>query len=375
MGNKVAPPVAIIFMHQFEKVALNGAPLKPDFYSRYIDDTFGVWLHGHDELRNFITYLNSLHPTIKFTVEDTHASSSGKIPFLDTEISVDEDFKYTTELYIKPNHSGVILHYDSAHPKATKKAVVRSQYKRAAAVSSNEAAKKRSARRITDLFKKNGYPQRLLHQLQQESQRPQRTRRSQQGDHQQQQQRHQDRELDGYMTLPYIDETLCAKINTISKKSGLKLRVAWQSENTLKRNLVSSAFSKPACPSGSRFCNACNAGLQGECLTAGVVYQLNCNLCAAKGSDVSYVGETKRPIRLRLNEHILAAKNHTPDTPLGDHFAECHPADPFPARSVPVTAKILQKTKDHPERKLAESLFIRKLQPSMNKNVASWRLL
>lgn len=383
MGNKVAPPVAIIFMHQFEKTALNDAPLKPDFYSRYIDDTLGIWLHGPDELRNFITYLNSLHSTIKFTVEDT--TVSGEIPFLDTKISVDENYKYATELYIKSNHSGVILHHDSAHPMATKKAVIRSQYQRAAAVSSNEAARKRSTRRITDLFKKNGYPERLLQQLQQEAapERPRRAERKHQmqlnqrrGQQQQQEQRRQqDRELDGYLTLPYIDETLCAKINSISKKSGLKLRIAWQSENTLKGSLVSSAFSKPPCPSGSRFCNACNAGLQGKCLTAGVVYQLNCNLCAAKGADVSYVGETKRPIRLRLNEHVLAAKNQTPDTPLGDHFMECHPSDPVPPNSVPVTVKILQKTKDHPERKLTESLFIRKLQPSLNKNIASWRLL
>ena len=52
MGNKVAPPVAIIFMNKLEKAALSEARLKPEFYGRYIDDTIGVWTHGYDELQN-----------------------------------------------------------------------------------------------------------------------------------------------------------------------------------------------------------------------------------------------------------------------------------------------------------------------------------
>ena len=76
MRNKVAPPVAIIFMHKFEQAALQNATLKPDIYARYIDDSIGVWVHGRVELRKFIEYLNSLHHSIKFTLDDS--SKSGK---------------------------------------------------------------------------------------------------------------------------------------------------------------------------------------------------------------------------------------------------------------------------------------------------------
>ena len=103
MGNKVAPPVAIIFMHQFEQTAIRNATRKPDFYARYIDDSIGVWTHSYEELQELIQYLNSIHPTIKFTLEDTH--TSGKVAFLDTLVTVDSNSKYSTELYIKPNHS------------------------------------------------------------------------------------------------------------------------------------------------------------------------------------------------------------------------------------------------------------------------------
>ena len=74
MGNKVAPPVAIIFMHEFEQSAIRNAVLKSDFYGRYIDDSIAVWTHGHEELINFIEYLNSIQSNITFTLEDTSAS-------------------------------------------------------------------------------------------------------------------------------------------------------------------------------------------------------------------------------------------------------------------------------------------------------------
>ena len=54
-------------MGEFEEKALNGADLKPWLRWRYIDDVFLVWEHGEDSLLDFINYLNSLHPTLKFT--------------------------------------------------------------------------------------------------------------------------------------------------------------------------------------------------------------------------------------------------------------------------------------------------------------------
>ena len=166
MGNKVAPPVAIIFMHQFEQTALQNASLKPDFYARYIDDSIGVWLHGREELQNFIKYLNSLHANIKFTLEDS--SRSGQVAFLDTLLTVDSNYKYSTELYIKPNHSGIILHQDLSHPMATKKAVIRSEFRRAMRLSSDTASSARSCQKIQELFEANGYRKQLMRRLQRE---------------------------------------------------------------------------------------------------------------------------------------------------------------------------------------------------------------
>ena len=40
---------------------------------------------------------------------------------------VTQDGSITNELYIKPTHSGILLHYDSAHPKSLKVAIAQSQ--------------------------------------------------------------------------------------------------------------------------------------------------------------------------------------------------------------------------------------------------------
>ena len=184
--------------------------------------------------------------------------------------------------------------------------------------------------------------------------------------------RRDERELDGYLTLPYIDEGGCAKVNTIVKKSKLNLRVAWRSNNTVKNYLVRSAFSQPQCPSGARVCNACESGLRGKCLTSGVVYRIKCRICEDRGTDVAYIGETKRPVRLRFNEHVLNAKNGTMNTPIGDHFTESHQEHQFVRGEIPLSVEILQKTHDHPHRKICESLHIRKHIPILNRNVSSW---
>ena len=69
MGTALAPNYANLFMGRFETKALDGWPLKPTLWLRFIDDIFMIWPHGRDELDNFIKYLNSIHEKIKFTSE------------------------------------------------------------------------------------------------------------------------------------------------------------------------------------------------------------------------------------------------------------------------------------------------------------------
>ena len=68
MGTKMAPSYANLFLGYFEAKALENAPFQPHTWFRYIDDIFMIWTEGLDNLKVFIDYLNSIHPTIKFTL-------------------------------------------------------------------------------------------------------------------------------------------------------------------------------------------------------------------------------------------------------------------------------------------------------------------
>ena len=82
MGTKMAPSCANLFLAYFEANALENAPFQPHTWLRYIDDIFMIWTEGLDNLKIFIDYLNSIHPTIKFT----NSHSSTNIPFLDVSV-------------------------------------------------------------------------------------------------------------------------------------------------------------------------------------------------------------------------------------------------------------------------------------------------
>ena len=354
MGSRVAPPLAIIFMGSLEHTFNENASLTPDIYMRYIDDVLGVWTHGPASLQQYFRHVNNAHPSIKFTIESTEDAPS--LPFLDTKITVEPSGKYTTELYIKPMSAGIILHADSAQPWKTKRAVLHSQIRRAINLSSDDNACQRSIQTVKELFSNNGYSTKTINKAIEHCRSTTRTRSR------------------AYKTpaarlvLPFIDDQLANSVQAVIRRSGQPdLGIAWSNKNTIKRQLVRSALKPPPCPGGPR-CYSCAAGLKGRCHSSGVVYQLTCDLCNS-----SYVGETGRSVRLRYNEHLRDAKNMRQDSPWGDHFREkhsqCRPG------SHNVTAKILQVCKDTRDRKIAESLWIKKLRPGLNTNISAWTIL
>ena len=365
MGNPCAPPIAILFLDRFERKALEGAAVKPSFLVRYIDDYAGIWTQGEQSLSDFLAYLNSLHPTLKFTLE--HSGGGQGVPFLDTLVTVEESSNMTrieTELYIKPMNSGIILHYESAHPKSTKHNVARNQFRRAIRNSSNELKERHSVEKIHRLLQQNGYPEKLLLKLYREVRSGHKPVSRKQG------KKHEG--FDGFLCLPYVDEKLLCKIKSKVRKSGLNVKIAWKNNQKLKDKLVRSSLCQPQCPGGQR-CHVCKTGFSGDCTQKNVVYELCCQVCQENGQTVNYIGETKRPVRLRFNEHLRDAFNGTQDTPMGDHFRDSHP--PMERDAVPLKISILYRSRDHPDRKIAESLLIQRNRPQLNSNLSSWPIL
>jgi hypothetical protein len=58
--------------------------LQYHYWFRYVDDTFVIWPHGPDNLKDFLKHLNFIHQSIQFTIE---TETEGDLPFLDVGTS------------------------------------------------------------------------------------------------------------------------------------------------------------------------------------------------------------------------------------------------------------------------------------------------
>ena len=366
MGSRIAPPLAIVFMNAVESLILTSqnSQYQPIAYMRYIDDVLGIWTHGADRLDEYFKFINDFHPALRFTIERTDKTQHKCIPYLDTIITVQEDGTYSTELYIKPMAAPIIIHYTSAHPMQCKHSVLHSQLLRAKRIGSDKQTQERGMRTIETLFRHNGYPNKLIqrtkHKIIHHTQKTHKhdTARSKNND-------------TTYISLPYIDETLARRVNGAVRSSGLKARVAWKSGKTVAKHMTRSALERPPCPAGNKRCHTCEAGLRGYCHTKNVVYKITCNLCEEQPA--VYIGESKRRVRERFNEHVRDAKNKTKNTPLGDHVTRMHPSCTISSTSFKIS--IERVCKDVADLKIAESVEIRNQKPCLNTQTSSWPLL
>ena len=106
MGIRPAPSYANIFMAKIDKLAEGLATKFGDgvhpvrFWKRFLDDIFLIWTGSLDKLHQFLDALNTMHPTIKFTINHTKSENDvscecnpcTSIPFLDTSASVEFEF-------------------------------------------------------------------------------------------------------------------------------------------------------------------------------------------------------------------------------------------------------------------------------------------
>ena len=116
MGTAVAPTYANLFMGWLEETKLLGewTGTPPRLWKRFIDDIMFIWDSSVEELELFISHLNAQHPSIKFTA--TYDSHTREIPFLDTNISLNDDGQIVTDLYKKPTAKAQYLLPTSCHP-------------------------------------------------------------------------------------------------------------------------------------------------------------------------------------------------------------------------------------------------------------------
>ncbi|XP_057307323.1 uncharacterized protein LOC130645336 [Hydractinia symbiolongicarpus] len=163
MGTKVAPPYASLFLGLFEQVFIfDKFPNLITIFLRFLDDIFFIWEHSEEELHKFFIYLNSIHPTIKFTYE----YSTEEISFLDTTIYLDKrSRKLKTKLFIKPTDSRALLHFTSYHPHHTKRGIIYSQALRYRMITSQDSILKCELDELKSILLTRGYKGRLVDEI------------------------------------------------------------------------------------------------------------------------------------------------------------------------------------------------------------------
>ena len=101
MGTRLAPAFANLFMAKIDGMILAIDEFRKfiAFYKRFIDDIFIIWTGSEAEFLQFMTKINKLHETIKFTCSYNLADRS--TTFLDTTVKITEN-GIETDLYRTP---------------------------------------------------------------------------------------------------------------------------------------------------------------------------------------------------------------------------------------------------------------------------------
>jgi hypothetical protein len=117
MGTCVAPTMANLFMADIDKLIQECAKHQNldyiQYYKQYIDDILIFWSGSEEQLQLFMTKINMLHQSIKFTCDYNIKEQS--TTYLDMTISISNNV-INTDLYRKPTDKVQYLLPSSCHP-------------------------------------------------------------------------------------------------------------------------------------------------------------------------------------------------------------------------------------------------------------------
>ena len=338
IGCSISPPVAIIRVHVLEKRSiytdLHITTGIRQYYKRYVDDMSSLARNKEEAIRN-CERISEEDQDNRIVWEVEFPDIGAYVPFLDTEVRIDDEGKVSSRYYCKPQNKGITLNAMSHHPTSTKEAVVNNYYNTATTVSSGPEEKEYSMSIVDKMLANNGYskPSQVFKTRDQQSKK----------------------EVPklATLTLPYTNERDSNCIRNFIKANKMPIRPIFTPGKTLAQTFCKSRpFDQKQCvKSNPDTCEVCPMISKGVgCSKRGVVYEITCNLCGEK-----YQGETDRPLNHRIKEHIRACRNPQSyhNNALGHHFLTVHPTC-----QVDISVSVLDIQRNTLKRKLSEALYI-----------------
>jgi len=152
MGSPLSRIIANLFMEDFENKPIESTPLKSKLWKRFFNDTFIIWPHGKQKLKDFLQHLNSLSNSIKVTME---IEENDNLRFLDILIKKKKYGSISHEVYCNKTHIEHYLHANSHHHPSQKSVVLNTLATRVIRIS-DENQFEDEKNHLMNVFTKNG---------------------------------------------------------------------------------------------------------------------------------------------------------------------------------------------------------------------------
>ena len=104
-------------------------------------------------------------------------------------------------------------------------------------------------------------------------------------------------------------------------------------------------------------CVVCPHSRDDDCMISGTIYLITCQACGDE-----YVGETGRPLCIRIKEHLDGLCKSKSSTPLGIHRRLCHEN-----AEIQIGVTILSREPEIIARRTLEAFWITAKSPKMNR--------
>ena len=143
-------------MEEFKEQALATVPEPSLIRKRYVDDT------EQNKVDIFLNHLNQQHPSIRFTME---TENDNRIAFLDSLVTREPEGKLHISVYRKPTHTDQYLAYDSHHPQAIKRGIVKCLHDRAKRIITKPSGIAQEKKHLSTVLAANGYPSSFLQKV------------------------------------------------------------------------------------------------------------------------------------------------------------------------------------------------------------------
>ena len=345
MGSPVSPIVCNLYMENFEQIALEQAENPPRWWKRYVDDTYTVL--RKDQAQKFTDYLNTVDKDIKWTtegevvknIEGLENRTERGLAFLDTLSVTNEDGTIKTRVYRKDTHTDQYLNFESNHPLEHMRGVVKTLAHRAKTVVSEREDRRKELEHLRGALKCNGYPEWILRDLKEENNSDSEKEVETSGETVETSMKEKSKKIP--VVIPYV-KGFSEQMRRAFGKYGIP--TYFKPTNTLRQLLV-----KPKDPVNKEN-------------VVGPVYKIKCEEC-----DAVYVGEMERSLNARFSEHRRPSST---TSEVSKHIHMDHRQHSVELENT----EVLTTEPRWFERGVKEAIYIRALNPSLNRDGGRYNL-